>query len=99
VGLVHLRAEENVRNDGRKLALFVAGNSSHSQAAIANLNRALVALDREQGDVEIIDVFERPDRAEAARVLVTPTLLWEADTDLRMIGDLSAGDRLMAFVR
>jgi circadian clock protein KaiB len=92
-------SSETVRNDERRLALYVAGNSSHSQAAIANLNRALIALDREPGEVEIIDVFERPDRAEAARVLVTPTLLWEADTDLRMIGDLSAEDRLLAFVR
>jgi circadian clock protein KaiB len=92
-------SDGTVRSDGRRLALYVAGYSSHSQAAIANLNRALVALDREPGEVEIIDVLEWPDRAEAARILVTPTLLWEADTDLRMMGDLSAGDRLMAFVR
>ena len=91
--------KENARGDGRKLALFVAGNSSNSQAAIANLNRVLAALNREPGDVEIIDVLERPDRAEAARVLVTPTLLWQEDPDSRMIGDLSSGDRLMTFVR
>lgn len=91
-------SDETARS-GRRLALYVAGNSSHSQAAIANLNRALAALDREPGEVEIIDVLERPERAEAARILVTPTLLWEADSDSRMVGDLSAGDRLMAFVR
>jgi len=76
----------------------VAGNSPNSQAAIANLNRALGDVGLRPDDVELVDVAEQPERAESARVLVTPTLL-RAGNAARMVGDLSSGDRLKDFVR
>lgn len=90
-----MRYEER---DGKTFTLFVSGSSPNSQAAIANLNRALGAAGLRPDDVELVDVAEQPDRAESARILVTPTLL-RAGNPTRMVGDLSSGDRLNDFVR
>jgi circadian clock protein KaiB len=84
---------------GKSFTLFVSGNSPNSQAAIANLNRALGAIGLRPDDVELVDVAEQPDRAESARILVTPTLVRHGAPNARMVGDLSSGDRLNAFVR
>jgi hypothetical protein len=80
------------------LVLFVSGDSPNSRAALANLRRALADLNRAEGDVEIIDVFDRPDIAAAARVLVTPALLRRTDPQARILGDLSATQQLLTFL-
>jgi hypothetical protein len=81
------------------LILFVAGDSPNSRAAVANLRRTLVALGGSDDDIEIIDVFERPDVASLARVLVTPALLRRSDPRARILGDLSSAQQLLAFLQ
>ena len=80
------------------LILFVSGDSPNSRAAIANLHRALATLRRSNDDVEIIDVFDRPDLASMARVLVTPALMRRVDPQIRILGDLSAMQQLLGFL-
>lgn len=72
------------------LQLFIAGNSPGSRRARANLE----AWGREHGqvsiEVEIIDVFEVPDRALAAGVLLTPQLVVDGPGGRTVIvGDLA----------
>jgi hypothetical protein len=82
-----------------QLILFVAGDSPNSRAALANLRRTLSTLGGSEEDLEIIDVFERPDLASIARVLVTPTLLRRSDPHVRILGDLSSTQQLLAFLQ
>lgn len=82
--------------EGRyRFKLYVAGRSPRSDAAVRNIRR--LCRERLGGDcrIEVVDVAERPDVAEAARILSTPTLDKEAPPPLRrVIGDLSDSERL-----
>ena len=71
-----------------KLRLYVTGSAPNSIAALVNLKAVRAAL--AEHEVEIIDVLERPERALADDVLVTPTLLKLAPRpSCRIVGDLS----------
>jgi circadian clock protein KaiB len=78
--------------------LFVAGASPNSRAATANLQRALAKAGLRAGNVDVVDVYERPDLAAAARVLVTPALLRRSDPQMRILGDLSDPGQLVDFL-
>jgi hypothetical protein len=85
-------------NVGATFVLFVAGDSPNSRMAMANLRRALALLGSNLDNVRIIDVFEDPEAASEAHVLVTPTLLRASDSRTRMLGDLSNPAQLAAFL-
>lgn len=73
------------------LRLYITGQTSRSEKAIANLRRIMVAEGLESAyELEIIDVLDRPDLAEEERILATPTLIRRLPPPLRrVIGDLS----------
>jgi circadian clock protein KaiB len=78
------------------LKLYVAGTDSRTQSAIANLQRICESELAGQYDLEVIDVLERPDEAEEARILATPTLIKQLPPPLRrVIGDLSDKQKLL----
>ena len=72
------------------LKLYVSGDTLRSRRAIANLR---TFCDRElpqTSNIEIIDVVQSPEVAEAERILITPTLVRELpQPQERIIGDLS----------
>lgn len=73
-----------------RLELYVAGYSPNSEAAIANLRRLCAEDLAGRCRLEIVDILETPDAAEAANILVTPTLIRRAPLPIRrIIGDLS----------
>ncbi len=72
------------------LRLYITGNTSRSQKAIANLFRICHEELQDQYKVEIIDVLEQPQLAEDEKILVTPTLIKQLPPPLqRIIGDMS----------
>lgn len=76
--------------------LFVAGRSSRSQQAIANLRR--IGEERLHGQYElvVVDVLSDPESAESARVLTTPTVVKDAPGPSRRVtGDLSDAERVL----
>lgn len=76
--------------------LFVAGRSTRSLQAIANLRR--IGEERLQGRYElvVVDVLTDPESAESARVLTTPTVVKEAPGPVRRAtGDLSDPERVV----
>lgn len=78
------------------LKLYVSGKSTRAEAAIANLRHLCENELRGQYELEIIDVLERPDLAEDARILATPTLIKQLPPPLRrVIGDLSDKEKLL----
>ncbi|GAA4488457.1 circadian clock KaiB family protein [Actinoallomurus oryzae] len=76
--------------------LYVAGRTARSQAAESNL-RLLCEARLACHVIEIIDVTERPDQAEEARILATPTVIrLTPPPQLRVVGDLSDHERAAA---
>ena len=80
------------------LLLFVVNDAPKSIIAIENIGRALAELAARTFALEIINVYDDPDRALANRVLVTPTLLAPA-SGRRLVGDLSQKTQLMYFLQ
>lgn len=79
-----------------RFRLFVAGRSSRSHQAIANLRRLGDERLRGRYDLVVVDVTEDPESAESARVLTTPTLVKEAPGPARRVtGDLSDAERVL----
>ncbi len=70
--------------------LFVAGDTSNSLQAIANLQALCKACLPDRHSVEIVDVFLAPARALTDGVFMTPTLIkLEPLPARRIIGTLS----------
>lgn len=75
--------------------LYIAGQTPRSLQAAANLNR--LGKERLGGlyDLTVVDVSDQPERAEAARILTTPTLVKEAPGQPRRVtGDLADAERV-----
>jgi circadian clock protein KaiB len=73
-----------------KFRLYVAADTLNSAQAIANLNALCRAHLMGRHEIEIVDVFEEPQRALAENIRMTPTLLkLEPSPARRIIGSLA----------
>ena len=81
-----------------RLFLFVTSDSPRSVMAIENIHRALANFTDRTFALEVVNVFDQPDRALESRVLVTPTLL-APDSGRRLVGDLSGKTQLAYFLQ
>lgn len=78
-----------------KFRLFVAGETARSLRAAAHIRTLCAEVLDDDYELEIIDVLERPDLADEARILATPTVIKASPPPLRrVIGDLSDLQRL-----
>jgi circadian clock protein KaiB len=78
------------------MRLYVAGQSPRSISAIANLRRICEQHVPGRYEVEIIDLIRNPERAKADQIVAIPTLIKKLPIPVgRIIGDLSATDRVM----
>jgi circadian clock protein KaiB len=81
------------------LRLYIAGNSASSRRAEQNLLRLRKLIKGEVCEVEIIDVLTKPELAERAGILATPTLTYEYSArPRRVIGDLSDTKKVLEFL-
>ena len=75
------------------LTLYISGASPRSTAAIDTVRRM---CDKELAgliELEIIDVYDQPGLAAAAKVIATPTLVKNLPAPVRrLVGDLSNVD-------
>ena len=79
-----------------QLRLYVAGQTTRSLTAFANLKRICEEhLDR-QYRIEVIDLLERPQLAEGDQIIALPTLVRHLPPPIRkIIGDLSNTERVL----
>ena len=82
---------------GLVLKLYIAGESSVSRRAQRNVTELRRRL-RHDCAVEVIDVMVRPELAESAGILATPTLSYGPCDSRRVVGDLSDTDRVLHFL-
>jgi circadian clock protein KaiB len=79
------------------LRLFVTGTTSRSARAIANLRRVCEQRLRGEYDLEVVDIYQRPDAAKEYQIVAAPTLVKLLPLPLRrIIGDLADEQRVLA---
>jgi len=78
------------------LRLYVAGQTSKSIAAFANLKNICEQHLKGKYRIEIIDLLENPQLAKGDQILAIPTLVRKLPQPLKkIIGDLSQTERVL----
>jgi circadian clock protein KaiB len=79
------------------LQLYVTGSTTQSLRALANLKAICEEHLAGRYDLEVIDIYQEPDRARDAQIFAVPTLVKRLPEPLRrFIGDLSDRERVLA---
>jgi len=79
-----------------ELRLYVAGQSSKSLAAFANLKRICEENLAGKYSIEVVDLLENPQLAKGDQILALPTLVRKLPQPVRkIIGDLSHTERVL----
>src|ERR1700712_4242728 len=87
--------EEN-EDKAWELRLYVAGKTTKSVAALANLNRYCEEHLQGQYRIEVIDLLVNPQLAEGDQILAIPTLVRKVPEPIRkIIGDLSNEEKVL----
>lgn len=82
------------------LSLYVAGQSSKSLQAFANLKSLCDQYLPGRYEIEVVDLHEHPERARSDDILAIPTLVRRLPAPLRkIIGDLSDVERVLVGLR
>jgi len=78
------------------MRLYVAGQSTRSNAAIANLRRICDEHIPGRYEVQIIDLLRHPELAKDDQIVAIPTLIKKMPVPVRrIIGDLSVTERVV----
>jgi circadian clock protein KaiB len=79
------------------LRLFVTGTTPRSARAIANLRRVCEERLKGEYDLEVVDIYQRPEAACEHQIVAAPTLVKMLPLPLRrIIGDLADEERVLA---
>jgi circadian clock protein KaiB len=82
------------------LTLFVTGGTPRSLRAIANVRAFCESEFAGCYDLEIVDLYEHPERAQPANVVVSPTLVRSSPEPLKLLfGDMSDKAQLSAVLK
>jgi circadian clock protein KaiB len=78
------------------LRLYVTGMTPKSLKAIDNIKRLCSEHLKGRCDLEVIDVYQQPEKAKTEQLLAVPTLIKKLPLPLRkLIGDMSDEDRIL----
>lgn len=78
------------------LRLYVTGSTARSARAIANLRYICEEHLSGRYDLEVIDVYQRPEAAREVQLIAVPTLVRLLPEPLRrVVGDLSDRDKVL----
>ena len=79
--------------------LFVTGATPRSMRAIDNVQSFCERELTNDYELEVVDLYEHPERAQPSDVIVSPTLVRHAPKPVRLlIGDMSDPNRLASLV-
>lgn len=94
-------SDRHARESSRRTAeyvlrLYVAGSTTRSLRAIANLHRICEAHLQGRYELEVVDVYQQPHQAKLQQVFAAPTLVKELPLPLRrLVGDLSDTEKVL----
>lgn len=79
-----------------ELRLYVAGQTTKSVTALANLRRYCEEYMVDRYTLEVIDLLKNPQLAEGDQILAIPTLVRKVPEPIRkIIGDLSNEEKVL----
>lgn len=79
-----------------RFRLYIAGDTRNSAEALANLSLLCRTHLPDRHEVEVVNVFDDPQRALADGILMTPTLVKLAPSPIRkIVGTLSQTRRVL----
>ena len=88
------------QNTHYRLALFISGATTRSLRAVANLRRFCDAELSGHFELEVVDLYQAPERAREFQVVATPTLLRLEPQPVRCaVGDLSDSATLRSVIK
>jgi circadian clock protein KaiB len=89
--------EHTLRSDQHfVLQLYVTGATQRSMSAIAALKRICEEELQGRCEIEVIDMYQHPELAREAQIVVAPTLIKKLPAPIRrMIGDLSNKEKVL----
>jgi circadian clock protein KaiB len=89
--------EHTLRSDQHfVLQLYVTGATQRSMSAIAALKKICEEELEGRCEIEVIDIYQHPELAREAQIVVAPTLIKMLPTPIRrMIGDLSDKEKVL----
>ena len=86
-----------VSEDRYSLRLFVTGTTPKSARAIRNIRAICEEQLHDRYDLEVIDIYQHPERIKPDQIIATPTLIKQEPSPVRrLIGDLSDRPRVLA---
>ena len=78
------------------LRLYVAGTTSKSIRAVANIKEICEASLKNRYDLEVIDIYQQPVLTKGEQIIAAPTLVKQLPLPLRkFIGDMSDTERIL----
>ena len=78
------------------LRLYVAGTTSKSLRAVANIKEICESNLRNRYDLEVIDIYQQPVLLKGEQIIAAPTLVKKLPLPLRkFIGDMSDTQRIL----
>jgi circadian clock protein KaiB len=78
------------------LRLYITGMTPRSARAIANVRMICAEHLQRRYELEIIDIYQQPQLAQAGQIIAAPTLIKQLPLPLRrIIGDMSDKDRVL----
>ena len=78
------------------LRLYVSGSTARSARAIENLHQICEEYLAGRYNLEVVDIYQRPEAAIEFQIIAVPTLVKLLPSPLRrIVGDLSNRDRVL----
>jgi circadian clock protein KaiB len=78
------------------LRLYIAGTTSKSVRAVANIKEICNKNLANRFDLEVIDIYQQPALAKEVQVIAAPTLVKQSPLPSRkFVGDMSNTDRIL----
>jgi len=84
------------KNKEYVLRLYVAGTTSKSIRAVANIKEICETSLKNRYDLEVIDIYQQPVLVKGQQIIAAPTLVKQLPLPLRkFIGDMSDTQRIL----
>jgi circadian clock protein KaiB len=79
-----------------RLRLYVSGSTPRSAKAVSNIRALCERHLSGRYDLEVVDLYQEPQRAKECQVIAAPTLVREQpEPARRVIGDMSNEEKLL----
>jgi circadian clock protein KaiB len=84
------------KNKEYVLRLYIAGTTSKSMLAVANIKEICESSLKNRYDLEVIDIYQQPVLMKGEQIIAAPTLVKKLPLPLRkFIGDMSDTERIL----